>query len=135
MTHQHKDWKRNVEGLRKTAREKAEVTQNRVDEAIRLLVKERGRINFRTVAETAHVSTAWLYANEEIKMRIIHLRSQQAPKAQARIPPQERASNASKDAVIKALQKRVAKQADKISKLEERVKIAYGELGRQYLDE
>src|SRR5258706_8951352 len=112
----------NIEGLRKAARQKAEETRRRAEEAIALLLKEQRKINFKTVAETAQVSTAWLYANEEIKMRINHLRSQQVPKAQVRIPPQVQASSASKDSVIaaykkriEALQKRIDKQADEIS--------------------
>jgi len=137
---QAKSWERNIEGLRKNAQEKAKTTRHRVEEAIRLLIKEQRTINFKTVAETAQVSTAWLYANEEIKMRVNHLRSQQVPKAQVRIPPQLQASSASKDAVIaaykkriEALQKRVDKQADEISDLKKRLEIAYGQLQKQYL--
>ena len=133
-------WKRNTEGLRKNAQEKALATKHRVEEAIRLLLKEQDVINFKTVAETAHVSTAWLYANEDIKVRINHLRSQQSPKAQVRIPPQQQASNASKDAVIKAFQKRIEalqnqvnKQKDEINELKGQLEIAYGQLQRQYL--
>lgn len=140
MHSQAKSWERNTEGLRKNAQEKAKTTRSRVEEAIRLLVKEQRTINFKTVAETANVSTAWLYANEEIKMRINHLRSQQVPKAQVRIPPQVQASSASKDAVIaaykkrlEALQKRVDKQADEISDLKGQVEVAYGQLQKQYL--
>src|SRR5436309_15341846 len=140
MHSQAKSWERNIEGLRKNAQEKAKTTRQRVEEAIRLLIKEQRKINFKTVAETAQVSTAWLYANEEIKMRINHLRSQQVPKAQVRIPPQLQASSASKDAVIatykkriEALQKRVDKQADEISDLKKQLEIAYGQLQKQYL--
>jgi len=140
MPHRSGQWKRNTEGLRKNAQEKALATKHRVEEAIRLLLKEQDVINFKTVAETARVSTAWLYANEDIKLRICHLRSQQSPKAQVRIPPQQQASNASKDAVIKALQKRiealqnqVKKQADEIRELKRQLEIAHGQLQRQYL--
>ena len=133
MTSQVRKWKRNTEGLYKTAQEKARATQHRVEEAIRILVKENRTINFKTVAETAHVSTAWLYGNEDIKMRIIHLRSQQVPKVQARIPTQERASNASKDAIIAALQKRVKEQATELRELKKQLEVTSGELQRLYL--
>jgi hypothetical protein len=140
MHSQAKSWERNTEGLRKNALEKATATKHRVEEAIRLLLKEQDVINFKRVAETARVSTAWLYANEDIKVRINHLRSQQNPKAQVRIPPQQQASNASKDTVIKALQKRietlqkrVEKQADEISDLKGQLEVAYGQLQKQYL--
>lgn len=133
MTSQIRKWKRNTEGLYKTAQEKARATQHRVEEAIRILVKEKRTINFKTVAETAHVSTAWLYGNEDIKMRIIHLRRQQDPKVQVRIPKQDQASNASKDAIIAALQNRVKEQATKIRELEKQLEVTTGELQRLYL--
>ena len=140
MPHRSGYWKRNTEGLRKNAQEKALATQHRVEEAIRLLLKEQRVINFKTVAETARVSTAWLYANEDVKTRITHLRKQQNPKAQVRIPLQQQASNDSKDTVIKALQKRIEalqnrvnKQADEIKELKGQLEIAHGELQRQYL--
>src|SRR5260370_39090985 len=118
----------NIEGLRKAARQKAEETRRRAEEAIALLLKERRPINFKTVAQTAQISTAWLYANEEIKMRIIHLRSQQLPKAQVKIPSREQASTASRDAMIAALQKRVREQAAEIQELEKQLEAAYGPL-------
>lgn len=135
MTRQHSQWKRNTEGLRKSAQEKAVTTKRRVEEAIRLLIKERCTINFKTVSETARVSTAWLYANEEIKLRINHLRSQQDPKAQVRIPPQEQASKASREAVTAALQTQIKKQAAKIKELNEQLEIANGQLRKFYLQE
>jgi hypothetical protein len=135
MNRQNKIWKRNVEGLRKSAQEKSIRTKHRVEEAIRLLVKERQPITFNAVAQTAQVSTAWLYADEDIKMRIIYLRSQQKPKAKIGIPPEERASDASKERIIAALQKRVAKQAEEIEKLNEKLEIAYGQLRHQYLQD
>ncbi|SRR5258706_11752482 len=133
MSLQARSWERNVEGLRKTAREKAEATRRRVDEAIRLLIAEQRPIKFKTVAETAHVSTAWLYANLDVKMRINHLREQQAPRAAVRIPAERQASSASKDTIIAALQKRVREQADTIQKLEKQARITGGELQRLYL--
>lgn len=133
MTSQNRTWKRNTEGLHKTAQEKAQATKHRVEEAIRVLVKEKRKINFKTVAETAHVSTAWLYGNEDIKMRIIHLRAQQVPKVQVRIPKQDQASNASKDAMIAALQKRVKEQAAELRELKKQLEVTTGELQRMYL--
>jgi len=124
-------WERNIEGLRSSAQIKSAQTKQRAEEAITLLLKERRPINFKTVAQTAQISTAWLYAHEEIKMRIIHLRSQQAPAAQVKIPPREQASTASKDAMIAALQKRVREQADKIRELQQQLEVAYGSLYKQ----
>ncbi len=128
MKRQANTWERNIEGLRSSAQIKSAQTKQRAEEAITLLLKEQRPINFKTVAQTAQISTAWLYAHEEIKMRIIHLRSQQAPAAQVKIPPREQASTASKDAMIAALQKRVREQADKIRELQQQLEVAYGSL-------
>ena len=128
MTRQANNWERNIEGLRRSAKTKAETTRQLAEEALALLLKGHRPINFKTVAATAHISTTWLYAHEEIKMRIIHLRAQQMPKAQVKIPPREQASNTSKDAMIATLQKRVKQQAQKIKELEEQLEVAYGSL-------
>ncbi len=120
--------KRNIGGLLSSAHQKAEETRRRAEEAIALLLKEQRPINFKTVAETAQISTAWLYANEPVKMRIIHLRSQQTPSARVKIPPREQASSASKDVMIAALQKRVREQAERIKELEKQLEVAYGPL-------
>jgi hypothetical protein len=131
MTHKANQWKRNLDGLLASAKSKAEQTKRRAEEAIALLLKEQRPINFKSVAETAHISTAWLYENEDIKMQIIHLRSQQEPKAQVKIPPKEQASNASKDAMISALRKRVKEQESQIGELKRQVEVAYGLLAQQ----
>jgi hypothetical protein len=131
MKRQTNTWERNIEGLRSSAQIKAEQTRRRAEEAITLLLRERRPINFTTVAQTAQISTAWLYAHEEIKMRIIHLRSQQAPSARVKIPPKEQASTASKDAMIAALKTRVREQADKIRELQQQLEVAYGSLYKQ----
>jgi hypothetical protein len=128
MTHHTSRRERNIDGLRRSAQQKAEHTKRRAEEAIALLLKQHRPVNFKTVAETAHISTAWLYANEEIKLRILHLRSQQMPRAKVKISPQEQASNASKDAMIAALQKRIREQAEKIKELEKQLEVAYGAL-------
>ncbi|SRR6266571_8961992 len=131
MTHKAHQWERNIDGLLANAKSKAEQTKQRTEEAIALLLKDQRPINFKTVAQTAHISTAWLYANEDIKMRIIHLRSQQVPKAEIKIPAKEQASNASKDAIIAALQKRIKEQEAQIHELKRQVEVAYGLLAQQ----
>jgi uncharacterized protein YhbP (UPF0306 family) len=121
----------NIDGLRRSAHQKAERTRHRAEDAIAILLKTQRPINFKTVAETARISTAWLYANEEIKTRIIHLRAQQIPQAQVKIPASEQASNVSKDPMVAALQKRIREQAEKIKELEKQLEVAYGTLYKQ----
>jgi hypothetical protein len=61
MTQNSKQWIRNTKGLYAHAHNKAEQTRQQAEEAIGLLLKQQRPINFKTVAETAGISTAWLY--------------------------------------------------------------------------
>jgi hypothetical protein len=131
MARQTTPWKRNIDGLQRTAQQKAVITRQRAEEAIALLLREHRPITFKAVAETARVSTAWLYANEDIKQRILHLRTQQTPETPITIPLREQASNASKDTMIAALQKRVKEQAAEIRELKQQLEVAYGQLTKK----
>ncbi len=119
-------WQRNVTGLRLHAQHRNEETHRRAEEALAQLLKENRPVNFRTVAQTAGISTSWLYGDDDLKQRITHLRVQQTPVVQVKIPKQEQASSASKDTMISALQKRVREQADEITQLKRQVEVAYG---------
>ena len=99
--------KPNTAGLRTSAQLRAQATRQRAEEALSHLLQEQRPVNFKTVAETAHVSTAWLYGQEEIKQRILQLRQRQVPRPPVAIPSRERASDASKDAMIATLRTRV----------------------------
>lgn len=123
-----RSWERNIDGLRLHVQQKAVDTARRAEEAIALLLKEQRPVNFKAAAETAGISTAWLYGNKALKQRIMHLRGQQEPAVQVKIPRREQASSASKDAMIAALQKRVHEQATKIKELEKQLEVAYGSL-------
>lgn len=131
MTRSTKQWRRNTEGLRANAQKKAAATEQRAEAAITLLLKEQRPINFKTVAQTAGVSTAWLYEHEAIKEQIIHLRAQQTPKAQIKIPPREQASSASKDEMIAALRQRIQKLEKENRDLKRQVEVANGLLYQQ----
>src|SRR6266487_2581218 len=89
MRQNTKQWARNTEGLRASAKKKAAATEQRAEAAIALLLKEQRPINFKAVAETAGISTAWLYEHDAIKQRIIHLRTQQVPKPRVKISSKE----------------------------------------------
>jgi hypothetical protein len=131
MTRSTKQWTRNTDGLRTNAQKKAVATEQRAEAAIALLLKEQRPINFQSVAQTAGISTAWLYEHEAIKERIMHLRAQQTPKAQIKIPPKEQASSASKDTMITALRQRIQKLEKENRDLKQQVEVAYGLLHQQ----
>jgi len=124
-------WTRNTEGLRTSAQHKARLTRQQAEEAITMLLQQHRPVNFKAVAETAGISTAWLYAHPDIKMRIIHLRAQHTTKPQVQVPLREQASDASKDAMIAALRKRAKEQEAEIRELRRQLEVAYGQLYKQ----
>jgi hypothetical protein len=126
-----RSWERNIDGLRAHAQQKAMDTACRAEAAIARLLKEQRPVNFKTVAETAGISTAWLYGNEALKQRIMHLRVQQVPAVQVKIPPREQASSASKDAMIVALRLRIKKLDEENCILKQQVEVANGLLYQQ----
>jgi len=121
-----RSWERNIDGLRAHAQQKAVDTARRAEAAVAHLLKEQRPVNFKTVAETAGISTAWLYGHEALKQRIMHLRLQQVPAVQVKIPPREQASSASKDAMIAALRQRIKKLEEENRTLKQQVEVANG---------
>ncbi len=116
--------KRNVEGLLANARKKRETALARAKEAIRELQRKKQIVNFNTVAQSAGVSTAWLYRQEALKVRIMQLREQDARRAGAKRP--ERASETAKDAVIKTLRSRIKELDSENKALRHQIEALYG---------
>jgi hypothetical protein len=126
-----RSWERNIDGLRAHAQQKTIDTARRAEAAIAHLLKEQRPVNFKTVAETAGISTAWLYGDEAMKQRIKHLREQQTPAVPVKIPRNMQASSASKDAMIAALRQRVKKLEEDNRDLRRQVEVANGLLYQQ----
>lgn len=117
--------RRNVEGLRQHAQKKRLEAIRRAEEAIHVLLQEPRPINFKTVADTAGVTTAWLYREESIKQRIFHFRQQ--PGSQKQTPHvKSPASESSKDQMIAALKTRVRELNEEVRDLKQRLEIVYG---------
>jgi len=121
MTHE-----RNVDGLRKSAQLRHQQALQRADEGIRRLLHDGRPVNFTTVAEVAHVSTAWLYQQTELRERIEHARTQYT--ARALPPPKIRASDASKEAMLAALRIRVKQVEAENRELKQQVEVLYGQM-------
>ena len=77
---------------------------------------------------TAGVSTAWLYQQADLKERIRQLRAKNVPRMAMSIPHQERASDASKEAMIAALRERLKRLEEENKELKRKVEVAYGQL-------
>ena len=98
---------RDTSGLKKHAQAKREEAIQRTEEGIRQLIKNKQLVSFKTVAEVAGVSRAWLYQQEDIRARIEHLRKQQSKKES--IPAEQRASKESSAAIVRTLKERIKK--------------------------
>jgi Family of unknown function (DUF6262) len=138
MSRRRTEPQRNVDGLRAASARKHEEAEIKVGNAIRKLLRAGEPITFRRVASVARVSTGWLYAQPDVKERITRLRGQLADTP---CPSAERASDASKDAMVRALRQRIGTLDDerrrllaRIQQLEERIEVLYGELYAKRLD-
>lgn len=65
---------KNTIGLKQSARLRSERTMEHALAALHRMEASDRSINFRTVAAEAKVSTAWLYAQEESRVRIMRAR-------------------------------------------------------------
>jgi hypothetical protein len=84
-------------------------------------------INFRTVASEAKVSTAWLYGQEELRVRIMRSRkttSHMAPPASA-LQDRERLSRQN---IVSTLRLRIKALEEKNRELTTLLELAYGKL-------
>ena len=115
---------RNVSGLRHNAQKKRQEAFEKVEQGIQKLIKEQQVINFNTVAKASGVSKAWLYKESEIKSRIEHLREKHSKGKKT--PPKQRASDASKNAIINTLKARVKKAEGENRELKKQIEVAYG---------
>jgi hypothetical protein len=124
---------RNVVGMVQNAQVRRAAARQRAEDAIRTLVDSREVVNFRRVGEVGRVSSAFLYRELDLAERIRQLRAQTESRPAHR--PEERASDASKDAIIKTLRLRVAELeqarrelAEKNQQLQRQVEVLYGEI-------
>jgi hypothetical protein len=106
-------------------------TYQKVDEAIKRLIRANERINFNSVSNESSVTKATLYNNTDIRERIETLRQQQS---QAPTPKQiKREMNESnKDALIESLKRKNKKLEDDNKQLREQLKVAYAEVYKKY---
>jgi Family of unknown function (DUF6262) len=97
---------RNVAGMVQHAEARRSGARQRAENAIRALVDRGEEVNFRRVSEVGRVSSAFLYRELDLAERIRQLRVQGDPRPAHHST--ERASDASKDAIIKTLRLRIA---------------------------
>lgn len=118
---------RNTEGLKQSARLRSESAMQRALVALQRMGACDRQVNFRTVAAEAGVSTAWLYRQEGLRVRIMRSRdapSYAAPLASA-IRDRERVSRQN---VVATLRLRIKTLEEKNRELTGILELVYGEL-------
>ena len=121
------DHPRNSDGLKTYSKQKQFETAKKVDEAITLLIKEKGSINFNCVSKRSGVSKTYLYEHQTIRERIESLRKQQQG-LPSRNHIKEEMTNSNKDVLLAAKNKRIKVLENEVKHLKEQLKRLGGEL-------
>ena len=125
-----KTWKRNTAGIAAYTHQRKEEKRKRVDAAITRLVREHQAINFNTVAKAAGVSKAYLYTQPLFRDRIEALRQQEREQmVRERVARPTGKTDAGKDLVILAKERRIKELEEENRKLKQQLK---GVLGKAY---
>ncbi|MEH7089282.1 DUF6262 family protein [Priestia megaterium] len=103
------------EQLRQLHKQRKQATKDKVEEAIKRLIKSSKAINFNSVAKEAGVAKATLYNHIELKERIDFLRNQQE---KALVDDRIKRDENNQNAVISSLKRRIEKLEKKNQQLE-----------------
>ncbi len=122
-----KTWERNTAGLVAHAHERKEQKRKRVDEVITRLLREQKAINFNSVSKAAGVSKTYLYGQPQLRDRIEALRQQEREQiVRERIARPTGKTDAGKDLVILAKERRIKELEEENRKLKQQLKTALG---------
>ena len=117
---------RNTTGLQQHAQARHQAALERTERALQSLLAQQQPINFRAVARAAGVSTAWLYQQPALKLRLQQLRAGNtlsvSPASKARV------SDNSKTAMIATLRQRIEKLQKENEELRHQLAVVYGQL-------
>ncbi|QWH64082.1 transposase (plasmid) [Bacillus mycoides] len=103
------------------------VTTQKVDEAIKRLVRANQNINFNSVANEAGIAKATLYNNQKFRKRIETLRQQQTQTPTSKQIKREM-SDSNKDVIIESLKRKIKKVEEENRQLRNQLKVAYADV-------
>lgn len=115
------------EQLKQLHEERKVKTQQKVDEAIKRLIKARKTINFNSIANESGITKATLYNTPNIKERIEGLRLQQS-KVPTPSQVKRQMDDNNKDAMIASLKRRIKKLQEENKELREQLKVSYADI-------
>ncbi len=122
-------WMRDTSGLAAHAQSRKEHKRNAVENALTALLREQKLINFNTVAKAAAVSKAYLYSQADLRERIEALRQQsleQVVRERAASPLPREKTDASRDLVILAKDRRIKELEEENRALKKQLQAALG---------
>lgn len=122
-----KTWERNTTRLVAHAHQRKEDKRRRVDEAIARLLRDQQAVNFNAVAQAASVSKTYLYCQPQLRDRIEALRQQEREQTvRERVARPIGKTNAAKDLVILAKERRIKELEEENRKLKHQLSVALG---------
>ncbi len=122
-----KTWERNTTGLVAHAHQRMEEKRKRVDEAITRLLRDQQTVNFNAVAKAAGVSKTYLYSQPQFRDRIEALRQQEREQmVRERVARPIGKTNAAKDLVILAKERRIRELEEENRKLKHQLNAVLG---------
>jgi hypothetical protein len=120
-----KTWESNTAGITAHAQKRKEQKRKSVEEAIAVLLREQKSVNFHTVAKKAAVSKAYLYSQHDLRERIDALRLQEVEqRVPERVVQPAGKTDASRDLVILAKDRRIKELEAENQKLQQQLKVA-----------
>ena len=117
--------RRNITGLKQSARVRSEHAMDRALAALQRMDASNGDINFRSVAAEAKVSTAWLYRQQELRVRIMLSRKTVTQMASPASASQLR-ERQSRQNIVTTLRLRIKALEERNRELTEQLERAYG---------
>jgi len=117
----------NIDGILNHSKIKTEQSIQKVDEALKYMIKKQLNINFNSVAEQAKVSKGFLYKNQKLRSRIEVLRKQQEGLSSVK-QVKRNISDASKDVIIVSLRERLKGLEQENKELKKKLKIQFGKI-------
>ncbi len=122
-----KTWERNTAGMTAHAQKRKAQKRKGVEDAITVLLREQKPVNFNTVARAAQVSKAYLYSQPDLRERIEALRQQGVEQmVRERVTRSTGKTDASRDLVILAKDRRIKELEIENRKLQQQLKVALG---------
>ena len=118
--------RRNTSGLKQSARLRSEQTMERAVAALQRMDASDRDINFRSVAAEAKVSTAWLYGQEELRVRIMRSRRTTSDRVVPSSSAAQDRERHSRQNVVATLRLRIKTLEEKNRELAELLERAYG---------